>query len=124
MKFTVFQTGPLLYSFASGIIDLIHCSYYRGGKFRPAFEKLELGGLRAFTSAPFMALTASADSSVQEVIQSSFHLASPVIVSKSLDRPNVFISVGEINGYNVSVPLNLRKLYMIDSVIILPCCIS
>lgn len=68
-----------------------------------------------------MALTASADSGVQELIQSSLHLASPVIVSKSLDRPNVFISVGEIKGYNVSVPLNLRMQYMIDSVIVLPC---
>ena len=68
-----------------------------------------------------MALTASADSGVQELIQSSLHLASPVIVSKGLDRPNVFISVGEIKGYNVSVRLNPRNQYMIDSVIVLPC---
>ena len=37
-----------------------------------------------------MALTASANGDVQELIQSSLHLVSPVIVSKSLDRPNVF----------------------------------
>lgn len=69
--------------------------------FRPAFEKL--GGLRAFTNAPFMALTASANSDVQKLIQSSLHLHYPVVVSQSLDRPNVFFSVGEIKGYTVSV---------------------
>lgn len=53
-----------------------------------------------------MALTTSANGDVQELIQSSLHLVSPVIVSKSLDRPNVFFSVSEIKGYNVSVTLN------------------
>ena len=65
--------------------------------FRPVFEKL--GGLRAFTDAPLMALTASAISDVQKLIQSSLHLHDPVVVSKSLD---LFFSVGEIKGYTVS----------------------
>lgn len=68
-----------------------------------------------------MALTASADSGVQELIQSSLYPASPVIVSKSLDHPSALMSVGEIKGYSVSVPLNLRKQYMVDCVIVLPC---
>ena len=54
-----------------------------------------------------MALTASAISDVQELIRSSLHLQNPVVVSKSLDRPNVFFSVGEIKGYTVSVTQDL-----------------
>ena len=65
------------------------------------FEKL--GGLRAFANAPFMALTALANSDVQKLIQSSLHMHYPVIVSQSLDRPNVFFPVGEIKGYTIRV---------------------
>lgn len=53
-----------------------------------------------------MALTASASSDVQKLIQSSLHLHNPIVVSKSLDRPNVFFSVSEIKGYIVSVAYN------------------
>ena len=49
---------------------------YRGSKFQPSFEKI--GGLRALTSAPLMALTASASSGIQQAIASSLHLVDPV----------------------------------------------
>ena len=51
-------------------------SVYRGCKFRPSFDKI--GGLRALTNAPVMALTASASSGIQHAIASSLHLVDPV----------------------------------------------
>ncbi len=62
----------------------------RGESFRPAFEKL--GGLRALTNVPFMALTATASAETQDVIVKSLHLVNPVVVAQSLDRPNSQIS--------------------------------
>ena len=55
--------------------------------FRTAFDKI--GGLRAVTDVPFIALTASAPSDVQDDIVSSLHLNAPVFVSCDLDQPNV-----------------------------------
>ena len=75
-------------------------SVYRGCKFRPSFEKI--GGLRALTNAPVMALTASASSGIQHAIASSLHLVDPVVVAQSLDRPKIFFSVGDIRGITVS----------------------
>ena len=57
------------------------CVYNRGHDFRTAFDKL--GGLRALTDAPFMALTASAPAGIQSKIIESLHLKDPVIVSYS-----------------------------------------
>ena len=73
----------------------------RGNNFRPSFEKI--GGLRAFTNAPFMALTASASGDIQELVVSSLHLVDPIIVSKNLDRPNIFFSVSAIKDFTVSM---------------------
>ena len=57
--------------------------------FRKAFSKL--GGLRALTNAPFMALTASAPSHIESQICHSLHLKKPVVVSQPLDRRNNYI---------------------------------
>ena len=72
----------------------------RGRDFRTAFDKL--GGLRALTDAPFMALTASAPADVQSKIIESLHLKEPVIVSNSLDRSNIFLSACPIKSVKVS----------------------
>ena len=73
----------------------------RGKDFRKDFEKI--GGLRALTCVPFMALTASAPPDVRSTIVSSLHLNNPVYVEGSLDRPNIYMSVSTIKGVNVSV---------------------
>ena len=73
----------------------------RGESFRPAFEKL--GGLRALTNVPFMALTATASAETQDVIVKSLHLVNPVVVAQSLDRPNIYMSVGPIKALTVRI---------------------
>ena len=72
----------------------------RGKDFRTAFSKI--GGLRAVTSVPFMALTATASSTTQKLISQSLHLENPVVVSCSLNRPNIYFSASSMKGYNVS----------------------
>lgn len=67
---------------------LVIIFFYRGRDFRTAFDKL--GGLRALTDAPFMALTASAPTNVQSAIVKSLHLKGPIVISYSLDRPNIY----------------------------------
>ena len=62
----------------------------------------KLGDLRAHTQVPFMALTATASESSAKAISESLHLQDPVIVSHSLNRPNIFFSVGKILGLKVS----------------------
>ena len=71
----------------------------RGTDFREAFKLL--GGLRAIIVAPFMALTASAPPPVQREIFSSLYLVDPVIISRGLDRRNIFISASPIKTLNV-----------------------
>lgn len=72
----------------------------RGKDFRTSFDKI--GGLRALTDVPFMALTASAPSDVRDAIVSSLHLKDPVLISCDLDRPNIYMSVNPIKSLNVS----------------------
>ena len=61
---------------------------HRGHDFRTAFDKL--GGLRALTDAPFMALTASAPANTQSKIIESLHLKDPIVVYQLLDRAKIF----------------------------------
>lgn len=61
----------------------------RGNDFQTAFSKL--GGLCALTSAPFMALTASAPPHIEAHVSSSLHLNIPVVVTQLLDRPNIYL---------------------------------
>ena len=72
----------------------------RGKDFRTVFSKI--GGLRAVTSVPFMALTATASSTTQKLISQLLHLENPVVVSCSLNRPNICFSASSMKGYNVS----------------------
>ena len=78
--------------------SLFHC---RGRDFRTAFAKI--GGLRALTQAPFMALTASAPPAIQETISKSLHLKDPTCVLQGLDRPNIYLSASAIKSLNVSL---------------------
>ena len=59
-------------------------------------------GLRALCSAPFMALTATASSTTQQTIFESLYLKNPHVVTLCLDRPNIFSSIAEKCGINVS----------------------
>lgn len=72
----------------------------RGKNFRADFDRI--GGLRALTSVPFMALTASAPSNVQSTIVASLQLDNPVYVSGNLDRPNIYMSATPITSLIVS----------------------
>ena len=65
-------------------------SIVRGSDFRPSFSRL--GGLRANTDVPFMALTATCGESVQSLIVKSLDMKQPIIVSRNLDRPNIYFS--------------------------------
>ena len=56
-----------------------HCS-----DFRTSF--MRIGGLRALTDAPFMALSASAPLSIALAIEESLHLKAPVKISHGLDK--------------------------------------
>ena len=62
----------------------------------------KLGDLRAHTQVPFMALTATASESTAKAICDSLHLRDPVVVSRSLNRRNIFFSVGKSLGLKVS----------------------
>lgn len=82
-------------------IKVFYWNIYRGSDFRTAFHKL--GGLRSLIDAPFMALSASAPSQVQETIIETLCLRSPDIVSCDLNRANIFLSVSSILSLAVSV---------------------
>ena len=74
----------------------------RGETFRTAF--CQIGGLRALTNAPFMALTASAPPSIEAEIKSNLemHANDCVMVSLPLDRPNIYISTRKKWSFSVS----------------------
>ena len=75
----------------------------RGPAFRTAF--MSIGGLRALTDAPFMALSASAPPSIMKIIEESLQLKSPVHIRHSLDRPNIFLSCAKSKSLAVSYRL-------------------
>ena len=81
--------------------DTLIYHVYRGAEFRPMFSKL--GNLRATIKAPFMALTATASENTYRSIVESLHLDNPVVVSRSLDRPNIYFSVSPVKGVKVSM---------------------
>lgn len=83
MKRTAFLNG-----LDNGWLIYIHVDLFRGADFRTSFRSI--GGLRALTAVPFMALSASAPPAVAKSIEDSLHLKSPVHISHSLDRPNIF----------------------------------
>lgn len=69
-----------------------------------------MGGLRALTDVPFMALTASAPPEVEATIISSLQLNNPVIVHCDLDRPNIYFSSSPIKTLNVSFSIKIECL--------------
>ena len=85
----------------------VGCSV-RGKDFRTAFDKI--GGVRALTDVPFMALTASAPPEVEAAIISSLQLNNPVVVHCDLDRPNIYFSSTSIKTLNVSVNVKIEYL--------------
>ena len=59
----------------------------RGRDFRTAFTRI--GGLRALTDAPFMALTALAPPNIESAIVETLQLKNAAVVSRQLDRSNI-----------------------------------
>ena len=49
-----------------------------------------------------MALTATASPATQQAITELLNLADPAVVSKSLDRPNIYLSASAIKSLTVS----------------------
>lgn len=72
----------------------------RGADFRTSFK--HLGGLRALAPVPFMALSASAPPLIAKDIEESLHMKSPVHISHSLNRPNIFFTYSKSVGLAVS----------------------
>jgi superfamily II DNA helicase RecQ len=75
------------------------CLSHRGQDFRKSFRMI--GGIRALTSVPFMALSASAPPNVEAEIVDSLDLKSPAIISCDLNRPNIY-SASRKYSLNVS----------------------
>ena len=74
--------------------------FHRGETFRKAFR--HIGGLRALTKAPFMALTASAPPEIEREINLSLSLTDPIVVKHSLNRPNMYICIDKKSSCLVS----------------------
>lgn len=73
----------------------------RGSDFRQSFS--QLGGLRALSKAPLIALTASAPPEIEQSILTSLHMRDPVIVRQELNRPNIYMSASRSMGVKVSL---------------------
>ena len=71
-----------------------------GAQFRTCFRKI--GGLRALTDVPLIAVTATAPIVVQSEICDSLGLKEPAVILQTLDRPNIFLSCSKSKGLNVN----------------------
>ena len=85
-------------------VDEAHCNDLWGSEFRPAYRDLHC--LRAFLKCPVMALSGTLPSTVLSNVKDSLLLYDPVIVSVSLDRPNLFYSLSK----STSIPSDLYSL--------------
>ena len=79
---------------------------FLGEQFRTAFGSI--GGLRALSCAPIMALTATASSETQSAILTSLSMNEAVAVSQPLNRANIFFSASGIKSLRVSTQLIVR----------------
>ena len=84
---------------------LLLIALYRGCDFRKSFSRL--GGLCALTSAPVMALTASAPPNIKEAILSSLCLSEPTVIQQALDRPNIYTSSCKSVGLKVKLIISV-----------------
>ena len=78
----------------------------RGAEFRTCFQ--QIGGLRALTDAPLIAVTATAPKAIQSKICDSLGLKEPAVISQTLDRPNIYFSCSKSKGLNVSDYILIR----------------
>ena len=72
----------------------------RGPTFRRAYK--QIGGLRALTKAPFMALTGSAPPATAAEILRSLSITQPVVVMRRLNRENIYLSISKKQAIAVS----------------------
>ena len=97
MSVIALLTGNNLCLYNSYVIAL---AFIRGDEFRPMFDKL--GSLRGHTRVPFMALTATASDTTATAIIKYLHLDQPVMISRSLNRHNLYFSVSPVKSLEVS----------------------
>lgn len=89
-------------------IDEAHCVSQWGHDFRPAY--LKLAGLKEFfPNIPFIALTATANQSVQEDICTHLGLKNPNTFKKSFLRENLIYGVYEVENKEVTLERILTK---------------
>lgn len=103
-------------------INFVYCSNVNRGKdFRKSFS--DIGGLRALTGrVPFIALTASATVDTQHKIVSSLNMNSPVVISRNLDRVNIFLSVARASSICVSRMMCIDLSFHVVSKNYMPLC--
>ncbi len=89
-------------------IDEAHCVSQWGHDFRPAY--LKLAALKDFfPNIPFIALTATANQSVQEDICSHLGLKDPAVFKKSFLRENLIYGVYEVENKALTLEKILQK---------------
>ncbi|MBW3519418.1 ATP-dependent DNA helicase RecQ [Flavobacterium sp. NKUCC04_CG] len=89
-------------------IDEAHCVSQWGHDFRPAY--LKLAALKDFfPNIPFIALTATANQSVQEDICTHLGLKEPAIFKKSFLRENLIYGVYEVENKAITLEKILQK---------------
>lgn len=79
------------------VIDEAHCVSVWGHDFRPDY--LYIKNLRNIIGdVPIMALTATATPDIQKDICEQLNLKNPKIISESVDRPNIYLEVIDVNS--------------------------